>query len=55
MRELVEETGRYHLIGLSALDHTWMDRLAAKQKRPFLFLAEGLLLANFSRFSNLAA
>lgn len=43
-RELVEETDRYHLIGLSVLDHTWMERLAAEQKGPFLFLAEGLLM-----------
>ncbi|MDQ7825926.1 MAG: class I SAM-dependent methyltransferase [Candidatus Eremiobacteraeota bacterium] len=43
-RELVEETDRYHLIGLSVLDHLWMDSPAAEQAGPFLFLAEGLLM-----------
>ena len=40
----MEETDRYHLIGLSVLDHRWMDRLTAEQMGPFLFLAEGLLM-----------
>lgn len=43
-RQVVEETARYHLIGLSVLDHRWMDRLTAEQAGPFLFLAEGLLM-----------
>jgi methyltransferase (TIGR00027 family) len=42
--ELVEETDRYRLIGLSVLDHQWMDRLTAEQTGPFVFLAEGLLV-----------
>jgi methyltransferase (TIGR00027 family) len=43
-RELVEETDRYHLIGLSLFEPQWMDRVAAEQPGPFLFLAEGLLM-----------
>jgi len=43
-RELVEETDRYHLIGLSVLDHRWMDRLSAERTGPILFLAEGLMM-----------
>lgn len=43
-REFVEETDRYHLIGLSVLDRSWMHRVLTEQTGPFLFLAEGLLM-----------
>lgn len=43
-RELVEETDRYRFVGQSVLESTWLDRLAAEQHGPFLFLAEGLFM-----------
>lgn len=43
-RQFVEETDRYHMIGVSVLDHEWMDQLAAEQADPCLFLAEGLFM-----------
>jgi len=33
------EAERYHLLGISALDPTWMDRVSMHLPRPFLFLA----------------
>ncbi len=44
-RELIGgETGRYHLLACSALDHTWMDAISVNHHNPFLFLAEGLFM-----------
>ena len=36
------EGERYHLLGYSVLDRTWLDAVSAYGKRPFLFLAEGV-------------
>ncbi len=45
-RQFLQETERYHFIGQSVLDLGWMDVLQDKvgEKRPFLFLAEGLFM-----------
>jgi O-methyltransferase involved in polyketide biosynthesis len=44
-RELISgESGRYHLLACSVIDHTWMDVVSVYQPRPFLFLAEGLFM-----------
>jgi len=40
---LVEEHERYHLIGQSVLDFSWMDRIA-RLNRPVLILAEGIFM-----------
>jgi methyltransferase (TIGR00027 family) len=42
-RGLLGEHERYHLIGQSALDFTWMDQ-AARLNRPALVLAEGIFM-----------
>lgn len=41
---LGEEDGRYHLLGCSAFDSAWLDVVSAHRQRPFLFLAEGVLM-----------
>ncbi len=38
------EGGRYHLLGCSALDPSWMDTVSLHLPRPFLFVAEGVLM-----------
>jgi len=45
-RKLIAGEGpHYHLLGSSAFDHGWMDRVASEnQGRPFLFLAEGVFM-----------
>ncbi len=44
-RELVGgDTGRYHLLACSALDPTWVATVSVHRPRPFLFLAEGVLM-----------
>ncbi len=44
-RQLVDETDHYHMIGVSVLDHQWMDQLVREQlSLPYLFLAEGLFM-----------
>ncbi len=35
---------RYHLLSCSALDRAWLDTVGAHRPRPFLFLAEGVLM-----------
>ena len=39
-----DEGGRYHLLGCSAFDSAWLDAVSAHRLRPFLFLAEGVLM-----------
>jgi methyltransferase (TIGR00027 family) len=38
------ESGRYHHLASSALESAWMDVPARLGRRPFLFLAEGVLM-----------
>jgi len=38
------EAERYHLLGCSVLEDTWLDMVSAHRQRPFLFLAEGVLM-----------
>jgi len=38
------ERERYHLLGCSAFDSAWLDAVSAHRQRPFLFLAEGVLM-----------
>jgi methyltransferase (TIGR00027 family) len=38
------EGARYHLLACSALDRAWLDVVSAHRPRPFLFLAEGVLM-----------
>jgi O-methyltransferase involved in polyketide biosynthesis len=35
---------RYHLLGCSVLEQTWIETVSAYQPRPFLFLAEGVFM-----------
>jgi methyltransferase (TIGR00027 family) len=44
-RKLIGDEGkRYHLLGCSAFDSSWLDAVSAHRQRPFLFLAEGVLM-----------
>jgi O-methyltransferase involved in polyketide biosynthesis len=44
-RKLIGDEGkRYHLLGCSAFDSAWLDAVSAHRPRPFLFLAEGVLM-----------
>jgi len=43
-KHLGGEKGRYHLLACSVLDKTWLDRVSAHNRRPFLFLAEGVFM-----------
>ena len=38
------ERERYHLLGCSAFDNAWLDAVSDHRQRPFLFLAEGVLM-----------
>ncbi len=38
------EGARYHLLECSVFDSTWLDAVSIHRPRPFLFLAEGLLV-----------
>lgn len=38
------EKERYHLLACSVLDSVWLDIVNAHRQRPFLFLAEGVLM-----------
>jgi len=38
------EGNRYHLLGCSAFDSAWLDAVSAHRQRPFLFMAEGVLM-----------
>jgi O-methyltransferase involved in polyketide biosynthesis len=39
-----DEGGRYHLLACSVLDDTWLEVVSAYRPRPFLFLAETVLV-----------
>ncbi len=44
-RKYIGDEGiRYHLVGCSAFDSAWLDTVGAHRQRPFLFLAEGVLM-----------
>jgi methyltransferase (TIGR00027 family) len=44
-RELIGgETARYHFLAYSAFDRAWLDVVSVHRPRPFLFLAEGVLM-----------
>jgi len=44
-RKLIGGEGkRYHLLGCSAFDSAWLDAVGAHRPRPFLFMAEGVLM-----------
>ncbi len=44
-RKLIGGEGpRYHLLPCSVLDPSWLDELSIRRPRPFLFLAEGVLM-----------
>jgi O-methyltransferase involved in polyketide biosynthesis len=38
------EGGRYHLLGCSVLEHAWLEAVRVHRGRPFLFLAEGVMM-----------
>jgi len=38
------EAARYHLLDCSVLDSAWLGTVSAHRRRPFLFLAEGVLM-----------
>ena len=38
------EGKRYHLIGCSVLEDTWLEKVSNHRKRPFLFMAEGVFM-----------
>lgn len=42
-RKLLAESDRYRMLGMSVLDHGWMD-VVAGEAGPWLFLAEGLMM-----------
>jgi O-methyltransferase involved in polyketide biosynthesis len=39
-----DEGKRYHLLGGSAFDSAWIDQVSVHRQRPFLFMAEGVLM-----------
>jgi methyltransferase (TIGR00027 family) len=39
-----DERQRYHLLAGSAFDSAWLDTISVHRQRPFLFLAEGVLM-----------
>ena len=43
-KKLFEEEQRYHMIPSSVLDYEWMSGILAKNRGPFLFLAEGVFM-----------
>jgi methyltransferase (TIGR00027 family) len=44
-RKLIGGEGeRYHLLACSVLDSAWLDVVSAHRQRPYLFLAEGVLM-----------
>jgi len=43
-RFIGDEKERYHLLACSVLDSKWLDAVSAHRERPFLFLAEGVLM-----------
>lgn len=43
-KQFYKETDRYHFIAASVFDYAWMDQVAKVEKRPVLFLAEGVFM-----------
>ena len=43
-RRLLDENERYHMIGASVFDESWMDVVANRNELPVLFIAEGLFM-----------
>jgi O-methyltransferase involved in polyketide biosynthesis len=44
-RELIgDESSRYHFLTYSAFDRAWLEIVSVHRPRPFLFLAEGVLM-----------
>jgi O-methyltransferase involved in polyketide biosynthesis len=44
-RKLIRDEGeRYHLLGCSVLEDAWMEVVSLQYQRPFLFVAEGVLM-----------
>lgn len=43
-RKFIKETDRYHFIARSVLDYGWLAELEAREKGPFLFMAEGVFM-----------
>jgi methyltransferase (TIGR00027 family) len=44
-RELIGDEGkRYHLLGCSVLENSWLEAVSAHRTRPFLFVAEGVFM-----------
>jgi len=39
-----DEGKRYHLLGCSAFDSAWLETVSVHRQRPFLFMAEGVLM-----------
>jgi O-methyltransferase involved in polyketide biosynthesis len=39
-----DEGKRYHLLAGSVFDNAWLDKVSVHRQRPFLFLAEGVLM-----------
>jgi methyltransferase (TIGR00027 family) len=43
-KQFFQQTDRYHMMGVSVFDYSWMDQVKKVGKRPVLFLAEGLFM-----------
>ena len=43
-KQFYEENDRYHFIGASVFDYSWMDRVTKIGKQPVLFMAEGVFM-----------
>jgi O-methyltransferase involved in polyketide biosynthesis len=43
-KKFYEETDRYHFIAASVFDYGWMDQVTRIEKRPVLFMAEGVFM-----------
>ena len=43
-RLIGDERARYHLLGCSVLEETWLETVMVHRGRPFLFLAEGVFM-----------
>ena len=44
-RKFIGDEGKhYHLLACSAFDSAWLDAVSAHRQRPFLFMAEGVLM-----------
>ena len=43
-RFISDEKERYHLLGCSVFEDTWLEAVSVHRQRPFLFLAEGVFV-----------